>query len=309
MNTLRTPSFMHTVLMQSRVAVLGLLTLLLSPAAWAEGQVTHLSGPVQVQQADGKAMAARVGAKLSEGQTLVTGKGAYARLEMSDGGEMVLRPETQLKIESYRFEKANPIEDTSVYKLLQGGLRAITGLISKRGNRDAYRMNTVTATIGIRGTQYDVRLCQADCGALADGTYVAVRFGAVAQSNVHGELVVSVGQVGYAAAGVAPVRLPRDPGIGFTPPPGIPKLDEKKKLEAAAVSAGTDNVSSSGTAASGSATMSTDKPTLASIAASSSGSSTVDAQQSVSPVQADSPLQKPALNASTLGTGAECSVQ
>ena len=155
-----------------------------------------------------------------------------------------------------------------------------------------------------------MRLCQADCGALADGTYVAVRFGAVAQSNVHGELVVSVGQVGYAAAGAAPVRLPRDPGIGFTPPPGIPKLDEKKKQEAAAASTGTDNVSSSGTAASGSGTVSADKPTLASIAASSSGSSsTADAQQSVSPVQVDNPLQTPALNASTVSTTAECSVQ
>ena len=308
MNTLRTPHFLSSVLKQGRLAVFALWTAILSPVAWADGQVTHLSGPVQVQQADGKAMAARVGSRLNEGETLVTGKGAYARLEMSDGGEMVLRPETQLKIESYRFEKSTPLQDLSVYKLLQGGLRAITGLISKRGNREAYRLNTVTATVGIRGTQYDVRLCQADCGALADGTYVAVRFGAVSESNEHGELVLSVGQVGYASAGAAPVRLPRDPGIGFTPPPGIPKLDEKKKQEAAAASSGTDSASPSGIAASGSATASADKPTLASIVASSTNSS-ADAQQSVAPVQADNPLQVPVLNASTLNTAPECSVQ
>jgi len=287
--------------------VLALLFSLMSTGAQAEGLVTHLSGPVQLQLPDGKALVARVGSKVSEGETLVTGKGGYARLEMSDGGEMVLRPDTRLLVESYRFDKATPLQDLSVFRLLQGGLRAITGLISKRGNRDAYRLQTVTATIGIRGTQFDVRVCQADCGALADGTYVAVRFGAIAESNVHGELVLSVGQVGYASAGAAPVRLPRDPGIGFTPPPGIPKLDEKKKLEAAAASSGGDNVSSSGTAASGGAAPTADKPTLASMVAGSSSSS--EAQQSLAPIQPDTPVPMPAMDASTTIAPAECVVQ
>jgi hypothetical protein len=215
----------------------------------AEGLVTHLSGPVQVQQADGRGQLATVGTRVVEGQTLATGKGAYARIEMTDGGEMVLRPESQLKIESYRFEKANPLLDNSVFRLLQGGLRAITGLVSKRGNRNAYQMNTVTATIGIRGTQFDVRLCQGNCGALGDGTYVSVRSGSVAQGNSFGELTLAAGQVGYSPPNSAPVRLPRDPGIGFTPPPGIPKLDEKKKLEAAAKEALDPAAGSNGTSA------------------------------------------------------------
>jgi len=142
---------------------------------------------------------------------------------------------------------------------------------------------------------------------------VAVRFGAVAESNLQGELVLSVGQVGYASATAPPVRLPRDPGIGFTPPPGIPKLDEKKKLEAAAASSGGDNVSSSGTAASGGAAPTADKPTLASMVAGSS--SNTDVQQSVvAPTPTDTPVLMPALE-SSMGTGsnisgpAECVVQ
>jgi hypothetical protein len=109
----------------------------------------------------------------------------------------------------------------------------VTGLVGKRGNRDAYKLTTTTATIGIRGTQFDLRVCQANCGALADGTYLAVRFGAVQTSNAQGTLAVAAGQVAYVPPQRAPVMLPRDPGIGFTPPAVIPKLDEKKKQQSA----------------------------------------------------------------------------
>jgi hypothetical protein len=239
--------------------LLALVMPTVSTSVRAEGTVTHLSGPVQVQQVDGRITASTVGAKVNEGETLVTGKAGYARLEMTDGGEMVLRPDSKLKIESYRFEKSNPASDNSIFRMIQGGLRAITGLVSKRGNRDAYKLLTPTATVGIRGTQFDVRLCQENCGSLADGTYVAVRSGAIVESNSFGELQLTAGQVGYAPPTSAPVRLPRDPGIGFTPPPGIPKLDEKKKLEAAAsTQISNEQAASGGTAADTAAKASTE---------------------------------------------------
>jgi hypothetical protein len=94
--------------------------------------------------------------------------------------------------------------------------------------------------MGIRGTRYDIRVCQGDCGALKEGTYLAVRFGAMQVTNPQGSLTVAAGQVVYAPAGLRPALLPRDPGIGFTPPAVIPKLDEKKK-QAAPAAANTPN--------------------------------------------------------------------
>lgn len=262
--------------------VLALLLGAMLGNAHAEGLITHLSGPVQLLQANGQVQTVSPGTRIVEGQTLATGKGAYARLEMTDGGEMVLRPESKLTIEAYHFEKANPLLDNSVFRLLQGGLRAISGFVSKRGNRDAYRLITVTATIGIRGTQFDVRLCQANCGALGDGTYVSVRSGAIAQSNSFGELLVPAGQVGYAPPNAAPVRLPRDPGIGFTPPPGIPKLDEKKKLEAAAASAAAptpagNDQTAAGTTSSGSTSVGSTQNGATSNGAATSAATSTDA--------------------------------
>jgi len=212
----------------TRRLLLALLTLVAAPA-WADGTLTHLSGAVSVQKSDGKILPGTVGAKVSEGDIMITGGNGYARLEMTDSGEMVLRPNSQLKVERYRFHPDKPADDSFVFRMLKGGLRTVTGFIGKRGNQDAYEGKTATATVGIRGTRYDIRVCQRDCGALKDGTYLAVRFGVVRVGNPQGSLTVAAGQVVYAPVGLRPVLLPRDPGIGFTPPAVIPKLDEKKK--------------------------------------------------------------------------------
>ncbi len=221
-----------------RLALAALLLGVSIPAAWADGTLTHMSGPVSILKADGKTIPGTSGAKTSPGDTVITGAGGYVRMEMTDGGEMVLRPDSQLKIEAYKFAVAQPAEDSFVFSMLKGGLRTVTGFIGKRG-KDAYELKTVTATIGIRGTQFDLRVCQGNCGALADGTYLAVHFGALLASNTQGSLAVAAGQVAYVPSQRAPIMLPRDPGIGFTPPAVIPKLDEKKKVQAAAAAAAT----------------------------------------------------------------------
>lgn len=214
-----------------RSALVALALSLSGFSAWANGTLTHLSGPVSILKADGKTVPGVQGVKVNAGDTVITGAGGFVRMETTDGGEMVMRPDSQLKIEAYNFSVAQPAEDSFVFSMLKGGMRTISGLISKRGNKDAYKLTTKTATIGIRGTQYDLRVCEANCGALNDGTYVAVRFGAVQASNTQGTLNVVAGQVAFVPLQLPPVILPRDPGIGFTPPAVIPKLDERKKQQ------------------------------------------------------------------------------
>lgn len=220
----------------TRRLLLVLLTLV-AASAWADGTLTHLSGSVSVQKTDGARLSGTVGTKVSEGDITITGGNGYARLEMTDGGEIVLRPNSQLKVESYRFHPDKPADDSFVFRMLKGGMRTVTGFIGKRGNQDAYEGKTATATVGIRGTRYDLRVCEGDCGALADGTYLAVRFGVVRAGNPQGSIDLAVGQVALIPSGSPPVMLPHDPGVGFTPPPTIPKLDEKKQSAAAATTA------------------------------------------------------------------------
>ena len=124
--------------------------------------VSTTSGVVVVQKADGSVRSLAPGAMVQSGDVITTQPNSTARVKFTDGGEVTLSANSQLKIDAYSFNSAAPQADNLVMRLLKGGMRSITGFISRRGNRDAYRLQTATATIGIRGTDYIARLCEGD---------------------------------------------------------------------------------------------------------------------------------------------------
>jgi hypothetical protein len=183
----------------------------------AAAVVSHLSGTVSSQKGSAAPRLLSQGSEVDEGETISTEKSSFVRLKFSDGGEITLRPGTTFVIENYRFDEAKPEEDSFVSQMVKGGLRTITGLIGKRGNRDAYRNSTAIATIGIRGTEYGSLLCTQNCGKLPDGQYIDVKHGSINVSNRGGSLDVNVGEYAYVKdENTAPVLLPGDPGLpGF----------------------------------------------------------------------------------------------
>jgi hypothetical protein len=235
------------VLGKSLAASLLIGLLLITGNVLADGKLSHLSGTVTVQKADGSKLAAMPGAEVKQGDTVLTGGNGFVRMETTDGGEIVLRPNSEFKMERYNYNKDKPEEDGFVYDLVKGGLRTVTGLIGKRGNRDAYMGKTPTSTIGIRGTFFEVRVCNGDCGSLANGTYFSVRSGSINTGNSFGNLTMTPGQIVFVPPNGPPKVLLRDPGIGFTPPPAIPKLEEKPTDEGggdASVTPPSDDVAS-----------------------------------------------------------------
>jgi len=127
--------------------------------AWADGTIQQLSGTISVQKPDGTVKVLQRQSEVVKGDTLNTEKDSYAQVKFADGGVVTLKPNTRLKIEDFVFKEKEPASDNSTLSLLRGGLRMITGLIGKRGNADAFRANTATATIGIRGTTFTVDDC------------------------------------------------------------------------------------------------------------------------------------------------------
>jgi hypothetical protein len=95
---------------------------------------------------------------------LTTADGSSAIVKLQDGTRMTLRPNSELVLQSYRFNEAAPADNNMLLQLLRGGVRTITGLMSK-GFADTARIQTPTATIGIRGTDFDARLCGPECRA------------------------------------------------------------------------------------------------------------------------------------------------
>ncbi|MGB0205475.1 MAG: FecR family protein [Neptuniibacter sp.] len=91
-----------------------------------------------------------------------TGPKGQLQLRFTDGSRLSLRPETLFHIENFQFDGDKPRDGSSVYRLLKGGLRTITGTISS-AQPDNYRVNTPIATIGVRGTDYELFFCDQNC--------------------------------------------------------------------------------------------------------------------------------------------------
>jgi hypothetical protein len=192
--------------------------------------VTHVSGPLAVRKSDDSIKSISIGSKLDEGDTVVTQNRTYARLKFVDGSEITLKPNSQFSVESFSYDQDKPKDDAAKFSLIKGGLRTITGQIGKRVNKDSYKMKTPAATIGIRGTMYELSYCQTvsitgqddGCGDVPPGLYLAVTDGSVVITNSEGKktsLAVSAGQHVYVKdSTTSPVLLPSKPDISFNPP-------------------------------------------------------------------------------------------
>lgn len=208
--------------------VVGLAGIPAAQAATA-GQITHLSGTLSAKRVDGTSKLLSVKSDVMEGDTLSTESETYARIKFVDGGEVVMRPGTQLKIESYAYNAAKPESDNIVMSMFKGGLRAVTGLLGKR-NREKVSFQTETATIGIRGTHFGALLCQNDCGGVPttsgqppqNGLHVDVTNGAIVMSNKAGTVQINAGQFGFVVnANTLPILVPPQQGIQVTMPSSI----------------------------------------------------------------------------------------
>lgn len=190
-------------------------------AAEPAGRLLFVAGSVNLLQLDGASRTAGKGGDVFEGDTIVTGKEAQAQILMTDQAMIAVRPDSRLKIETFRYsgkenEKAG--NDRSFFGLLRGGFRAITGKIGLL-NRDAYRVRTPNATIGIRGTDHEPfyipQQTPGEESIGAPGTYDKVNAGATILQTEGGQIELGPNEVGFVAdlAGAAPVRLPETPGF------------------------------------------------------------------------------------------------
>ena len=161
---------------------------------------------------------ARPGTTLTSGDRVTTRADGRIELRFSDGAVVALQPNTEFRIDSYRFDMA---EQKNFMTLVRGALRTVSGAIGKR-NRDDYRMSTPSATIGIRGTEYEAnetvcppRGCE---GGSRPGLLLRVIQGRVAVSNEAGSVEVPTGgAVQVADRRTAPAPPPRGlPPNAFT---------------------------------------------------------------------------------------------
>lgn len=176
--------------MNGAVLLLAALCLAVSaPAVAGEGGVvTFISGAVSVLSPDGTTRMLYKGAPISAGDTAITGKDGRIEVRFSDDAQVRLSPGSQLRIDEYVYKGKPDGNERSIFSLLKGTLRTITGLIGK-ANRSAYAVNTPTATIGVRGTEYTA--------TVDNGLHVSVMRGEISLDNKAGSFAVSQGQSAF----------------------------------------------------------------------------------------------------------------
>jgi len=184
-----------------------------APSAPAAGTATLVTGHVSAATPSGEIRDLNKGSPIYEGEVVITSGSSFVNIEFTDGGRVLLRPESRFQIERYQYagaaaqpaagqpQAAQPVrQESAFFRLLKGGFRAVSGLIGHT-RREDYAVQTPVATIGIRGTDYEVRFCQGDCGDVTptpkDGLYAGVQSGSIALTNQGGTTTPTAGQYVY----------------------------------------------------------------------------------------------------------------
>ncbi|MBP6565446.1 MAG: FecR domain-containing protein, partial [Burkholderiales bacterium] len=138
--------------------LVALAALLATGAALAQaGRVVLAVGDVAaVRGADRVRLSA--GASVGVGDAIVTGADGHAQIRFSDEALVAIKPGSEFRIEAYAFAGRADGSERAVFRLVRGGFRTLTGKIGQV-NRDTYQVLTTQATIGIRGTHYQLEIC------------------------------------------------------------------------------------------------------------------------------------------------------
>ena len=125
------------------------------------GRVALLRGVGSATGADEKSRPITTGAAVYERDELTTGIKSFAVIAFNDKSRITMSAGTVFRIEEHQYKPEQPDENNAFFSFVRGGLRLVTGLIGKL-NQKSFRIGTPTATIGIRGTGFDLA-CENDC--------------------------------------------------------------------------------------------------------------------------------------------------
>jgi FecR-like protein len=169
-------------------------------------KVDFLAGEVSVSVQDGTKRSVAVGGSLKAGDTIETARNGELHAVMADGGYIVVRPNSVFRIDAFAAKGGE--DDRSVFSIVRGAVRAVTGWVSRVSPR-VYAIRTPTVTIGVRGTDHEVVVIlpgAAQPGEQA-GTHSRVYEGRIVMMQGVRELEVPAGHAAVASADGTPPRL------------------------------------------------------------------------------------------------------
>ena len=187
------------------ILTLAALVVPLTAHAAVVGRFTLVTGQVDLLKG-GKlpAIAAKVQDGVEPGDVIRTKTKAKAQLTMVDDSVITLAPESRLAIADYQYNPARE-ERRAVVRLFRGLVHTVVNRIIKTEEPD-FIMETHTATIGVRGTNWYTLLGPNSTGAYLPHGYFGGEFQPLHRSR--------------PCSCCIPCNLPRSPGQATLPAPG-----------------------------------------------------------------------------------------
>lgn len=200
--------------------------LLLPSSLYAKtaGKVIFVKGQLFAVDGGGKKKILKRRSSFDEGVTLITGPKSRAQVRFVDKALLSLKPNSSLKVSVYRkYDPEKNESDRAVLNLVKGGFRTLTGSIGK-DNINAYKVETPAASIGIRGTNYEI------AQESRDTFVIGVYEGTIRVENAVGALELG-DSANYSYSRIQPSESP----LGLLKPPTllsvVPPLAEDSDSE------------------------------------------------------------------------------
>lgn len=171
------------------------LTLTFAPVLANTGKALSVEGVVLLN-----GVPVTFGDEVKQGDVIKTGPNGMVNIVMADRSVVNVTEDSEFEFNQYKYTKGKESESKSVFNILKGGLRFISGLISK-SNPEAVAIKAGTATIGIRGTWLQI-----------DGTAIITSVGVV-------EITFADGSSFTAGAGQSFATNTKTVGLSSTPDP------------------------------------------------------------------------------------------
>lgn len=176
-----------------------------------------VKGDIKVINVKNETISAKVGVKIFQGETVISGADSRAKIVMSDRNVINISPDTKLKISKYENDVTSGSKSVEL-NLLEGKVRNNVEQ-TYDGEKSKFIIKTPTAVAGVRGTQFSTAF---DPGTRM--TEIVTLKGSVtlATLSARGEIIgkpviVKKGQATRAAAGSPPET-----------PQAVPKEDLNK---------------------------------------------------------------------------------
>ena len=159
-------------------------------AAEVVGEITTLIGQGVIRNTSGEQAATR-GLRIRAGDRIETGEGGHVHIRFVDGGLVSVRPLSRLIIEEYSNAGSHRLAAIK-FRLEEGVVRSVTGQWGE-ASRDRFRLNTPIAAIGVKGTDFVVKVERGK-------TFASVISGAIIMAPLEGACTSSLGPCQHESA-------------------------------------------------------------------------------------------------------------